>query len=272
MSDDFLRLVSQANPAANTKQYQPANGYPPAAQYADNSNSSPMDPFFDDDDDNVPDSAFGRSLPMQSQESGFPLTRAAVPPAGSGPSKTSLGDGIPQGWNFDDDDFQPSNSFPGPSTNSIPATTSHSSRKRRGRWKWPWQKDKVLTGERIISLNNPDANFEYCSNFVSTSKYNVVTFIPKFLAGEFGLASACRSSPSLSEQFSKYANIFFLFTACIQQIPDVSPTNKYTTILPLGFVLLASAFKEVQEDLVRPHSYYLHDLTRFRNDTSLMQS
>jgi len=54
----------------------------------------------------------------------------------------------------------------------------------------------------------------------------------------------------LSEQFSKYANLFFLFTACIQQIPGVSPTNKWTTIAPLSVVLLASAFKEVQEDLV----------------------
>lgn len=55
----------------------------------------------------------------------------------------------------------------------------------------------------------------------------------------------------LLEQFSKYANLFFLFTACIQQIPGVSPTNRYTTIAPLAAVLLASAFKEVQEDLVR---------------------
>ena len=53
-----------------------------------------------------------------------------------------------------------------------------------------------------------------------------------------------------AEQFSKYANLFFLFTALIQQIPDVSPTNPYTTIAPLSVVLLASAFKETQEDLV----------------------
>lgn len=56
------------------------------------------------------------------------------------------------------------------------------------------------------------------------------------------------------EQFSKYANLFFLFTALIQQIPDVSPTNRYTTIAPLAVVLLASAFKEMQEDLKRHQS------------------
>jgi phospholipid-transporting ATPase len=63
------------------------------------------------------------------------------------------------------------------------------------------------------------------------------------------------SNISLVEQFSKYANLFFLFTACIQQIPDVSPTNQYTTIAPLAVVLAASAFKEVQEDLVRVYSF-----------------
>jgi hypothetical protein len=38
--------------------------------------------------------------------------------------------------------------------------------------------------------------------------------------------------------------------AVIQQIPGVSPTNRYTTIGPLALVLLASAFKEVEEDMV----------------------
>lgn len=57
-----------------------------------------------------------------------------------------------------------------------------------------------------------------------------------------------------AEQFSKYANVFFLFTACIQQIPGVSPTNRWTTIVPLGLVLLASAFKEIKEDIKRHQS------------------
>lgn len=64
------------------------------------------------------------------------------------------------------------------------------------------------------------------------------------------------------EQFSKYANLFFLFTACIQQIPDVSPTNRWTTIVPLGVVLLASAFKEGEEDLVRILSRPCGDVLR----------
>ncbi|KAF9552998.1 hypothetical protein EC968_000263, partial [Mortierella alpina] len=57
-------------------------------------------------------------------------------------------------------------------------------------------------GIRIIHLNNAERNAQakYLHNRISTSKYNYFTFLPKFLY----------------EQFSKYANIFFLFTACIQ--------------------------------------------------------
>ncbi|KAK4898740.1 aminophospholipid translocase [Elasticomyces elasticus] len=94
--------------------------------------------------------------------------------------------------------------------------------------------DPSTLGPRIIHLNNPPANLanKYADNHVSTAKYNVATFLPKFLF----------------EQFSKYANVFFLFTAILQQIPNISPTNRYTTIVPLGIVLLVSAGKEVIED------------------------
>lgn len=100
---------------------------------------------------------------------------------------------------------------------------------------------RTYTGERLIHINNQSMNYssKFSNNSVSTSKYNVITFLPKFLA----------------EQFSKYANIFFLFTACIQQIPNVSPTNRYTTILPLSLVLLVAMMKEFQEDLVRSSSF-----------------
>ncbi|KAF9360352.1 hypothetical protein BGX26_009704 [Mortierella sp. AD094] len=92
-------------------------------------------------------------------------------------------------------------------------------------------------GIRIIHLNNPERNSQekYLHNGISTSKYNYFTFLPKFLY----------------EQFSKYANIFFLFTACIQQIDDVSPTSRWTTAVPLGIVLFATAIKEVMEDMKR---------------------
>jgi phospholipid-transporting ATPase len=100
--------------------------------------------------------------------------------------------------------------------------------------------DPSTLGPRLIHLNNPPANSskKWADNHVSTTKFNFATFFPKFLY----------------EQFSKYANLFFLFTACLQQIPNISPTNRYTTIGPLALVLLVSAIKELVEDYKRQQS------------------
>lgn len=97
--------------------------------------------------------------------------------------------------------------------------------------------DPATLGPRVIHLNNPPENAvnKYVDNHVSTAKYNVFSFLPKFLF----------------EQFSKFANVFFLFTAALQQIPNLSPTNKYTTIGPLIVVLMVSAVKEMVEDYRR---------------------
>ncbi|EPZ33774.1 P-type ATPase, cytoplasmic N domain-containing protein [Rozella allomycis CSF55] len=89
---------------------------------------------------------------------------------------------------------------------------------------------------RQIMISSP--NDGYLSNAISTTKYTLLTFLPKFL----------------SEQFSKYANVFFLVTSVIQQIDGVSPTNKYSTLLPLVFVLSASGLKEAVEDWKRRKS------------------
>lgn len=188
MTDDFLRLVSQANPAAS--QYQQANnGYPPSSQSTNPFNDrSPqlMDPFFDDDDDNLPDSTFGPPESMKSRESGLPLANMGATPAGH--SKVTVGDGAPQGWTFDDDDLQPNSSQPFQGSGHFPGVKPDNSAvvksKKSRKWKWPWAKEKVLTGNRVIALNNPGANGDFDSNSVSTSKYNVVTFVPKFLFGE----------------------------------------------------------------------------------------
>ncbi|KAI8985235.1 hypothetical protein BDB01DRAFT_843042 [Pilobolus umbonatus] len=70
------------------------------------------------------------------------------------------------------------------------------------------------------------------NNSVTTGKYSVWNFIPKFIY----------------EEFSKYANLFFLFVSLIQQIPDVSPTSRWTTLVPLAIVLCITAIKEIIED------------------------
>jgi phospholipid-transporting ATPase len=57
-------------------------------------------------------------------------------------------------------------------------------------------------GARIIHINNATLNHQqnFLHNRITTGKYNMLTFLPKFLY----------------EEFSKYANLFFLFISCIQ--------------------------------------------------------
>eukprot|EP00092_Neocalanus_flemingeri_P094212 GFUD01119777.1.p1 GENE.GFUD01119777.1~~GFUD01119777.1.p1 ORF type:complete len:1194 (-),score=278.48 GFUD01119777.1:164-3745(-) len=88
-------------------------------------------------------------------------------------------------------------------------------------------------GRRIL-INLPQGQ-KYKSNEISTAKYNLFTFIPKFLF----------------EQFRRYANIFFLCIGLLQQIPGVSPTGKYVTIVPLFVILTITAVKEMVEDIKR---------------------
>ena len=84
--------------------------------------------------------------------------------------------------------------------------------------------------QQLDSKNHP----KYGSNRISTSKYNILTFLFIFLY----------------EQFRKFSNIFFLAVSFIQQVPDVSPTGQFTTLVPLIFILSVSAVKEIIEDIV----------------------
>uniref|UniRef100_A0A8C7RQT2 Phospholipid-transporting ATPase n=1 Tax=Oncorhynchus mykiss TaxID=8022 RepID=A0A8C7RQT2_ONCMY len=90
-----------------------------------------------------------------------------------------------------------------------------------------------LEDARLIFINQPQLT-KFCTNHVSTAKYNVLTFLPRFLYA----------------QFRRAANSFFLFIALLQQIPDVSPTGRWTTLVPLILILLVAALKEMVEDLV----------------------
>ena len=53
---------------------------------------------------------------------------------------------------------------------------------------------------------------------------------------------------------SKKKKFVLVFSTCLsfsfQQIPNVSPTGRYTTAVPLLFILFVSAVKEIIEDFV----------------------
>uniref|UniRef100_A0A8C6VZ73 Phospholipid-transporting ATPase n=1 Tax=Nothobranchius furzeri TaxID=105023 RepID=A0A8C6VZ73_NOTFU len=96
------------------------------------------------------------------------------------------------------------------------------------------QADPVDATARTVLLNRTQ-NTKFCDNHVSTTKYGILTFLPRFLY----------------EQIRRAANAFFLFIALMQQIPDVSPTGRYTTLVPLIFILTVAGIKEIIEDYKR---------------------
>ncbi|XP_011297606.1 probable phospholipid-transporting ATPase IA isoform X1 [Fopius arisanus] len=95
--------------------------------------------------------------------------------------------------------------------------------------------DQDSQEERVVFINAPHQPAKYKNNHITTAKYSLLSFIPSFLF----------------EQFRRYSNCFFLFIALMQQIPDVSPTGRYTTLVPLIFILSVSALKEIVEDIKR---------------------
>ena len=86
-----------------------------------------------------------------------------------------------------------------------------------------------------INDNKANKKYKISNNKISTTKYNLITFFPK----------------SLLLQFTRLANIFFLFTAIIQSIPVISPLTSLTAIIPLIFVLGVSMIREFFEDWTR---------------------
>ncbi|KAL8161555.1 hypothetical protein V2J09_013044 [Rumex salicifolius] len=91
-------------------------------------------------------------------------------------------------------------------------------------------------GHRTIYCNNRDANaiVKYKGNSVSTTKYNILTFLPK----------------GLFEQFRRVANLYFLMISILSSTP-ISPVSPITNVIPLSIVLLISLIKEAFEDWKR---------------------
>ncbi|KAL6053235.1 P-type phospholipid transporter, variant 2 [Balamuthia mandrillaris] len=107
-----------------------------------------------------------------------------------------------------------------------------------------WRRISTLPErERVIQANEPPPvrkkrkreGPSFATNYVSTAKYTVFTFLFK----------------NLWEQFKRVANLYFLCIAGLQVIPGLSPTGRFTTLVPLLVVLTITALKEIFEDLKR---------------------
>lgn len=91
---------------------------------------------------------------------------------------------------------------------------------------------------RIVVANGRERNatLNFCSNFVTTSRYTWFTFIPKFFC----------------ETFRKVANAYFLLVSFLQSIPSISTTGGVpATLQTLSFIVMIDAIFAIMEDRKR---------------------
>nr|CAD7200130.1 unnamed protein product [Timema douglasi] len=105
---------------------------------------------------------------------------------------------------------------------------------------------------RLVELNTTSALANYATeavsvrrmtatcplfqnNYIKTSKYSVLTFLPL----------------NLFEQFQRLANFYFLCLLVLQVIPAISSLTPITTAVPLIGVLALTAVKDAYDDFQR---------------------
>ncbi|KAI9006896.1 hypothetical protein DFJ74DRAFT_689733 [Hyaloraphidium curvatum] len=106
------------------------------------------------------------------------------------------------------------------------------------------RRDPAQTERRVFVNTAPDGEWadhkgrvrvRYASNAVKSSKYTLVTFIPK----------------NLYEQFRSFANAYFLFLIILQLFPQFQYTSPIVTAAPLTFIVTVVAIKNGIEDWER---------------------
>ena len=87
----------------------------------------------------------------------------------------------------------------------------------------------------INDTNKNIENYHFKDNKIDTTKYNIITFLPK----------------ALIIQFIRLANIYFLISAILQSIPLISPLAPASAVVPIIIVLSVSIIREGIEDCGR---------------------
>lgn len=94
---------------------------------------------------------------------------------------------------------------------------------------------------RLIYINDPrktNEKYEFTGNEIRTSKYTVITFLPK----------------NLFIQFHRVAYLYFLAIAGLNQLPPLAVFGRTVSLFPLLFVLCVTAIKDGYEDWRRHRS------------------
>lgn len=99
----------------------------------------------------------------------------------------------------------------------------------------PEAKHRTVVPNHCIPADVPEAehpNAAYLDNYVRTTKYTVLSFLPK----------------NLFEQFHRFANLYFLFIVLLNWVPAINAFGKEISMLPVIFVLGVTAIKDIFED------------------------
>ncbi|KAF5737299.1 phospholipid-transporting ATPase 1-like isoform X2 [Tripterygium wilfordii] len=94
---------------------------------------------------------------------------------------------------------------------------------------------------RLIYINDPrrtNDKYEFTGNEIRTSKYTLITFLPK----------------NLFIQFHRVAYLYFLAIAALNQLPPLAVFGRTVSLFPLLFVLSVTAIKDGYEDWRRHRS------------------
>ncbi|XP_057971063.1 phospholipid-transporting ATPase 1-like isoform X2 [Malania oleifera] len=93
---------------------------------------------------------------------------------------------------------------------------------------------------RLIHINDPKRTnkYEFTGNEIRTSKYTLITFLPK----------------NLFIQFHRVAYLYFLAIAALNQLPPLAVFGRTVSLFPLLFVLCVTAIKDGYEDWRRHRS------------------
>lgn len=94
---------------------------------------------------------------------------------------------------------------------------------------------------RMIYINDPrrtNDKYEFTGNEIRTSKYTLISFLPK----------------NLFMQFHRVAYLYFLAIAALNQLPPLAVFGRTVSLFPLLFVLCVTAVKDGYEDWRRHRS------------------
>lgn len=94
---------------------------------------------------------------------------------------------------------------------------------------------------RLIYINDPrrtNSKYDFTGNEIRTSKYTILTFLPK----------------NLFIQFHRLAYIYFLVIAGLNQLPPLAVFGRTASLFPLLVVLFVTAIKDGYEDWRRHRS------------------